>query len=180
VSRATYRACACAAATIALAAFGTPVRAQIATAADCARMPSQAEEITCLRHALEQSQDALRGDAGGIRPAPQRTAAEPQHPVAAAEELGVEQVTGSPAHPKAEAPRRSVGAVVTAASEDARGLTTFHLDNGQVWRQVEQSGIPLSLEQSRTYPVEITGSGFGGYRMHFSDSGRVVVVRRLQ
>jgi hypothetical protein len=70
--------------------------------------------------------------------------------------------------------------MVAAAGSDAQGLLTLQLNNGQVWRQTEQAGIPLSLRRGRTYPVEISGSGFGGYRMRFENNGRVIVVRRLQ
>jgi len=82
--------------------------------------------------------------------------------------------------PKEKPAEQSARAIVVASSRGPQGLLTLQLDNRQVWRQTEQTGIPLSLRRGRTYPVEISGSGFGGYRMRFENNGRVIVVRRLQ
>jgi hypothetical protein len=163
-----------------------PAAAQIATTADCARMPNSTEEIACLRHALEQSREALRGkrDEDSKHPAPELE--QPvDSPVAASQQaarpgLGAEQVRTGAAHREPQQRLRRVSATVTRTSTDARGLLTLQLDNGQIWQQAEKSGVPLLLRPDGHYSIEISGSGFGGYRMHFSDSGRMLVVRRLR
>ena len=38
----------------------------------------------------------------------------------------------------------------------------------------------MRLRKSTPYPVEIRGSGFGGYRMSFTGRGRVLVVKRVR
>jgi len=158
---------------------GVPGQAQIATSADCERLSSQADEIACLRNALDQSRAALQGrkERGeSTKPLQLKHAAAS----VARPDLGSEQVADHAVHPKNKPAARSISATVVASSSGPQGLLTLKLDNRQVWRQTEQAGIPLSLRRDRTYPVEISGSGFGGYRMRFQNNGRVIVVRRLQ
>lgn len=183
---------------LAAASATTPASGQIATAQDCARKSSQAEELACLREALARSEAARRGDESvqaatppqtrsaevsqqaqpmpaAPAPPPVRTASRP------AQQLGDEQLPSVAAEADRNAVERAqIHAAVTTAKADPRGGLTLWLDNGQVWQQAEQPGVPLSLAQDKPHPVEITRSGFGGYRMRFADSGRKIVVKRLQ
>lgn len=162
------------------------------TVADaCAGLPTQAEEIACLRGALQESRAALareRGASADVPVPPPATQAARQsgtpsvRPSARApEQLGAEQVASARREAAAAEPaRESLMALAQAMRTDHLGLVTLRLDNGQVWQQAEARGVPLRLRADRQYPVEINPSGFGGYRMHFTDMGRQIVVRRLQ
>lgn len=160
----------------------------IASSADCARQPSKDQEIACLRQALEQSRRALEGNAA--TPVDHSPAAPVEAPAAAATpspaiparppELGAEQVvTRSRDRSAAKPPSKVLRAVVVHATADARGVLTLGLDNGQVWREKEQPSVPLRLDERGTYPVEISRSGFGGYRMRFPERNRTIVVERI-
>lgn len=177
----------------ALAGLAAAANAQSSSAADvCKGMPTPAEEIACLRGALEESRSALSRERGGSVAAPpaapevvqQRQsapAAVPTAPARAAERLGQEQVAGArrEARPPEPEPDR-IRALASAVQTDPRGFITLQLDNGQVWRQSEKPDVPLQLRQDRQYPVEIRSSGFGGYRMRFTEIGRQIAVRRVQ
>jgi hypothetical protein len=161
-----------------------PAQAQSPAADVCAGLATQAEEIACLRGALQESRAALAHERGPSAPPPATPAAPPQvapQGQAAPEQLGAEQVASSRRPPaEAQPEREQVQAVAQAVRTDHLGLVTLRLDNGQVWQQAETRGVPLRLRADRQYPVEISPSGFGGYRMHFTDTGRQIVVRRLQ
>jgi hypothetical protein len=158
----------------------------------CAGLPTQAEEIACLRGALQESRAALarEREAGADTPvsppavqaAARQGAAPAVRPSARApEQLGAEQVANSRREAAvAEPARESLMALAQAVRTDHLGQVTLRLDNGQVWQQAEARGVPLRLRADRQYPVEISASGFGGYRMHFTDMDRRIVVRRLQ
>lgn len=150
---------------------GLPVKAQIATPEQCARQADSADEIACLRRALEQSQRAL-ADPTLADPANTEDISAPKaEPARRGEQPGAEQV----------AERRSgaepVRAHVTDVQMGPRGMMLLRLDNGQFWRQVEQPDVPLRLGEG-LHPVEIVRSGFGGYRLRFTELGRTIVVRR--
>jgi hypothetical protein len=69
---------------------------------------------------------------------------------------------------------------VTDVRTDLRGLLVMQLDNGQIWRQDESVGGPIQLSENQQVGVEITRSGFGGYRMRFPELGRRIAVSRLR
>ena len=163
----------------------------IASEEECARAPSPEEELACLREALAASREALRR--AEPTPAPSTPFAVPQGrevatapaapPAVAtpAVELGEEQVART--EPAIDAqPDRSgaLTASVTDVRTDLRGLLVMQLDNGQIWRQDERVGGPIRLSGNEAADVEITRSGFGGYRMRFLELGRKIAVSRLR
>jgi hypothetical protein len=159
-------------------------QAQSPAADVCAGLATQAEEIACLRGALQESRAAVARERKPSGP-PSATPAAPPHAAelrqVAPEQLGAEQVASSRRPPAETQPEQEqVRAVAEAVRTDHLGLVTLRLDNGQVWQQAEARGVPLRLRADRQYAVEISPSGFGGYRMHFTDTGRQIVVRRLQ
>lgn len=173
----------------AVLAAPTPALAQQAVIERCRAMPTDAERIACLEGALavmgERGGEAQ--DRGGFRipffggddeePAP---VAAPQ---SAAQELGAEQVavregTFDDAEARDAAPR--VTASISRAETDPYGNLVVQLDNGQVWRQLEREAIPVNVDMDEAQPVEITGSGFGGYRMRLLTPGRRIVVERVR
>ena len=166
-----------------LAGLSQPLAAQatagIATASDCAQRGPE-EEIRCLRAALE-AREALdrparaleRAEAGNSEivtpPAPR--------PVATAE-LGAEQVEGRRPTRDDDDANRPLIARVTQSQADHLGRLTMRLDNGQTWQQAEPSAVPLRL-RGNLDPVEISRSGFGGYRARLLELGRRIAVRRI-
>lgn len=56
----------------------------------------------------------------------------------------------------------------------------MQLENGQIWRQVENVDLPIRLDEDERFEVEITPSGFGGYRMHFPEMNRTISVSRIR
>lgn len=190
-------------ASLAFLLVAAPAGAQQGVADVCAGMATPAEEIACLRGALAESRaNRARTREDGIAagppvanpiapaapPAPevvqQRQALPPAAvPARQAEQLGAEQVAVARREPRARAPKPEqdrMQALAAAVRTDHLGLVTLRLDNGQIWQQAEARGVPLRLRDDRQYPVEISPSGFGGYRMQFTDLGRQIVVKRLQ
>ena len=64
---------------------------------------------------------------------------------------------------------------VTRTWDDA---LVFHLDNGQVWRQIEPRRYPYP--RNREFDVEITQGMMGEYRLRVGGEGRMVKVRRVE
>lgn len=173
---------------------------------ECAGKASQAEEIACLRRALAASRGSATPDQAGIpapargkaatapTPAPKRDARVAQKPeqravpapapaprpaaqASAVANMGAEQLAG-PRRKDAEA-KPAMQAVVVASEEDHEGLLMLHLDSGQRWKQVERPSLQIIVKKGNNYPVEISRSGFGGYRMYFPNMHRTIVVKRI-
>jgi len=144
----------------------------------CSGLADEAAEIACLRAALAANRPAPAtariDDAKGGDPASPLSAAVDHRPA----DLGTEQLPPRGAREQASAAR--IDARVVAATADPAGLLTVQLDNGQSWQQTDMSGVPLRANWVERQPVEITRSGFGGYRMRFPDKDRQLPVRRLR
>ncbi|TIX51968.1 hypothetical protein [Alteraurantiacibacter aquimixticola] len=154
---------------------GSPAGVLHAQDMPCTGLASEAAEIACLRALLaEQGQ-------GEAPPAP-----EPEPAPVERKELGAEQLPSQA--PQAEIARRereerkseAVSAVITDTRLDRRGLLVMQLDNGQIWRQDEDLGLPTGFARDGRTAVTISRSGFGGYRMEFPEEGRRMVVSRLR
>lgn len=93
------------------------------------------------------------------------------------ENVGIEQL---PDNRREERPRErdDIGATVTEVSEGPRGNLLFHLENGQVWRQIEARYVPLPADAP--FPVQISRGLFGEYRLRVDGDGRLVRIRRVQ
>ncbi len=74
--------------------------------------------------------------------------------------------------------RGDIGVTVTEVSEGPRGNLLFHLENGQVWRQIEARYVPLPA--NAPFPVQISRGLFGEYRLRVEGEGRLVRIRRVQ
>mgnify|MGYP001382677280 CR=1 FL=1 len=177
-------------AALALVPNAASAQAGIASEEECARAPSPEEELACLRGALAASRRAL-AEANGADPTPppaqqqrREVVAAPSAPApvrAPTPNLGQEQVARAEPERRAEAaPVEAVTATVTDVRQDVRGLLVMQLDNGQIWRQDESIGGPIRLAENQRASVEITRSGFGGYRMRFPELGRRIAVSRLR
>jgi hypothetical protein len=69
-------------------------------------------------------------------------------------------------------------AVVVDVDKDHYGALIFHLDNGQVWRQVEPRYFPYPRNQE--FDVLITIGMMGDYRLQVGGTGRKVRIRRTK
>lgn len=173
-------------------------QAGVASEEECARASSPEEEVACLREALAASRRAL-AEANGAEPLPPPSqpaqpqgrevatapaapsAAPPRSAAAPSAELGREQVArAQPERERVPDSSEALLAKVVDVRPDARGLLVMQLDNGQIWRQDESVGGPIRLGENQRVGVEITRSGFGGYRMRFPELGRRIVVSRLR
>lgn len=69
-------------------------------------------------------------------------------------------------------------ATVVEVSKGRQDLLYFHMDNGQVWRQIEARhySYPKGVE----FDVNITRGMMGDYRMRIGDNGRMVRIRRVK
>lgn len=72
----------------------------------------------------------------------------------------------------------SVG--IVAATYNARGLGTFRLENGQVWRETTASPERKRLKPTRRYTARIVRGKVGGYRMHVDGVRWMKTVERLE
>ena len=93
------------------------------------------------------------------------------------ENIGAEQLPGNR---REEQAREGSGivATVTEVREGPRGNLLFHLENGQVWRQIEARHVPLP--EDAPFPVSISRGFFGEYRLRVGGEGRLVRIRRMQ
>ena len=153
----------------------TGAEAGIATTSDCARRASPQEELACLRGALAARETLDWAERGAD---PSREVASPQPAAIAPTQLGAEQVADlRPGRDdREEAPML---ATVSHSQVDHLGRLTIRLNNGQTWQQAEPRAVPLRLEDG-VEQVEISHSGFGGYRLRLPESGRRFAVRRVQ
>ena len=91
------------------------------------------------------------------------------------ENIGAEQLPGNR---REEQERSDIAATVTEVREGPRGNLLFHLENGQVWRQIEARHVPLP--EDAPFPVSISRGFFGEYRLRVGGEGRLVRIRRIQ
>jgi len=188
VSRARFSLPTLLAAGLMLTSGAAGAQSSVGEEEECADAASPEEEVACLRAALAMSRRASAEAAGEATPAPAAPApiarsaeplADPVRPPAtnsaATAALGGEQVG---------ALQRNAEEIIAARladyREDERGLLVMQLDNGQIWRQDESVGGPLRLGEAGQIAVEITRSGFGGYRMRIPEIGRRIAVSRLR
>ncbi len=182
----------------AAASAGAPAAAQQSAIDHCRAMASDAERIACLEEAL-MSGEGGEEDGGGFRlpsipffggdddEAGETAPAAPAHVQSAApeaEQFGAEQVAvrnnESRQLEEEKGPEPALLSSITRAEEDPRGFLVVQLDNGQVWRQTEKVTFLLTPRRALRQGVEITRSGFGGYRMQLSETGREIKVERVR
>ncbi|MYA68214.1 MAG: hypothetical protein F4Y22_13335 [Gammaproteobacteria bacterium] len=159
-----------------------------AAANAAAQTASQQELEACaaIERAIERLDCFESLTARGAAPVPaevepgQAAEAPPEHTSTSQDRLenvGVEQL---PDNRREEGTRErdDIGAIVTEVSEGPRGNLLFHLENGQVWRQIEARYVPLPADAP--FPVQISRGLFGEYRLRVDGEGRLVRIRRVQ
>src|SRR5690606_25816510 len=93
-------------------------------------------------------------------------------PPAAASGIGSEQLESNR---DTEVPVR-----IVSVSYDARGLGTFRMQDGQVWRETSAAPERYHLEPDREYTGRIVRGRLGGYRLHVDGVRRMLTVRRVE
>jgi len=101
----------------------------------------------------------------------------PDPPAADDPELGAEQLAGDE---KRAAPRSATGLRVERYERVPFRRLEVHLENGQVWRQIEgdTQEIRATLRKNRT--VDIEESALGGYRLRLNEMRRTIRVQRIK
>ncbi len=180
---------------LACCAFASlPAAAQTLPEDECARLEDPEAEITCLRAVLAATRQAQQAPQPTAAPAASNAApANPAVPAAAATvavgqaavaparqepALGSEQLAGAAFAERDPEDREMVVSTVTDFRTDRNGRLIMQLENGQIWRQVESVALPVRFDAEDRVRVEITRSGFGGYRMDFPDLDRRISVAR--
>ena len=69
-------------------------------------------------------------------------------------------------------------ATVIDVSKGRNDILYFHLDNGQVWRQIESRHY--SYPKNRDFDVSIDRGWMGEYRMRIGDNRQMVRIRRVE
>lgn len=69
-------------------------------------------------------------------------------------------------------------ATVREVTRGGRDQLYFHLENGQVWRQIESRYV--SYPRNRPFDVEIGQGLMGDYRLRVEGRGRMVRIRRIE
>jgi hypothetical protein len=77
-----------------------------------------------------------------------------------------------------ESEPETMSARVINVEQTSRRILSFHLDNGQVWRQTESRFFPYPREGE--FDVTISAGMMGDYRLRVGGEGRMLRVRRVQ
>lgn len=137
-----------------------------------------AAHIVCLETALRAAQrrdgrdDADRGERD------EAAAWSRDRDAAAPSGLGAEQVRSARERQSTEDDSERVR--IVAAHYDVRGLGTFHLANGQVWRETTRSPERRHLDPDREYEARIVRARLSGYRLHVDGMRWMKTVERLE
>lgn len=144
----------------------------------CAHLDG-AEEVACLKEALAWAQEALARAESALQD--DEPPLEAQAAASGRAELGAEQAarrTSAPA-PQAAEEQRIIATVALAVRVHPNRLQV-HLDNGQIWRQIQGDVQRVDLSSREAVSAEIWRSGFGGYRMRLPEVRRVLKVERIR
>lgn len=149
----------------ALALAGAPALATPGALAECRALHvrSTPEYVRCLEAALE-GRDSEPAEAA-------ETAAKPlQDPVPGG--MGLEQIRDVEDE---ELPVR-----IVATTYNSRGLGTFRMEDGQVWRETTASPERKHLDPEKQYAARIVRGKVGGYRMHVDGVRWMKTVERVE
>jgi hypothetical protein len=144
----------------ALAAWPALAAADPVDRCRAAHAAAPAEHIACLEAALRAS-DAAPPEAG--QPAG----------------LGAEQVISSQ-RLRDEAAAAPVNVRILSATYNVQGLGTFHMEDGQVWRETAPAPARRRLKPDTPYSARIVPGSLGGYRMHVEGVRWMKTVQRLE
>lgn len=152
--------------------------------------------IACLESAIQELQAADVGDSAAL-PEPAKVPEPVTEPVTVAaiasgstqsstpdastippSGLGSEQVREN--SPQANADDEQVTVQIVATTYNSKGLGTFRMDDGQVWRETSASPERKRLDTDEHYTARIERSKIGGYRMYVDGVRWMKTVERLE
>lgn len=144
-----------------------------------------AAHIRCLEDALRalagsETARATPAAAAAATAADTRAAGDPPPagPASAPTGLGAEQVFKE--RQQQQAAREPVAVRIVSASYNARGLGTFRMADGQVWRETTVSPERHRLQAATEYTGRIEPGRIVGYRLFVDGIKRMKTVERLE
>lgn len=183
---------------VALAALLGPVSAlsqtvEVATLEQCVAMETEELKLRCFEAIIasstsgedekpqEQESRAQPPASASVTPAVAATIDDAADEVAAVTPP-VDQAFGQEHLARQEKGQQARGASLRATvievSRGRRDYLYFHLDDGQVWRQIEARHY--AYPKDGEFEVNISRGMMGEYRMRIGDNGRMVRIRRVK
>lgn len=157
----------------------------------CMKLPTEAARLACFEAIVSGENDvAVMGEPESAESATPAVvvpaAASEAEPVEAQEPPEVAAATGMPAedfgreHLDSQAGNTPevLYARVVKVSKGNHDSLVFHLDNGQIWRQIQPRYYPYP--RNREFDATITTGMLGEYQLQVEGEGRKVNVRRLE
>jgi hypothetical protein len=139
-----------------------------------------AAHIACLEAALRERHAE---PAAAEKSRPTVTGATAAVPAAAAAApptgLGAEQARARQRKLE-DAPVEQVTVRILSTSYGQSGLGVFRMEDGQVWRETEQTPERQRLDPAKQYTARIQPGKVGGYRMYVDGVRRMLKVERVQ
>lgn len=139
----------------------------------CAQIPNKSERYACIDSVAERLQ---LQSGGGTDAQPSNEPVDPEPEEIVAPELGAEQLQ-PPSKAREKAVNQTVLIGLQKITYGQRGLASFHLANGQIWRQQEL--VRFSGGKS-VKQVEIRRGSLGGYRLKLQGHRQFMRVRRVK
>lgn len=143
----------------------------------CAAIERAIERLDCFETLTARGAAPVPGEVEPEQPAEAPPEQTPDTSQDRLENVGVEQLPDNRREERTRE-RDDIGATVTEVSEGQRGNLLFHLEIGQVWRQIEARYVPLPA--NAPFTVQISRGLFGEYRLRVDGEGRLVRIRRVQ
>lgn len=172
----------------AAAASGQPVSG--ADLAACSERETDEQKLACFE-ALTERQGVANGEAEDRAPAPVTANADSEgQPPASRQQSdavdpalpGIDNAAGREHLDRPNASSEPEPEVVTATiSKVTRGRNRhyyFHMDNGQIWRQMESGHV--RYPRDRAFDVRISRGLMGDYQMRIGGDGRMTRIVRVQ
>jgi len=156
----------------------------------CARIHSAEEKLACFEAIAAGSQVAAEAAPGqevaspsaAQSPAIQAVAEEPAPPPPVADAAppanGDDSFGREYLESVAESRSKTMSATVVDVTKTYNGELVFHLDNGQVWTQIEKRYYPYPKNQQ--FDVVISTGVLNEYQLRVGGVGRKVTVKRVK
>jgi len=151
--------------------------AQSAVAADndaalkCLDVASAGERLACFDAAYAVPENAPTASADAPTAAPAAAVAVASTPDAAVK-IATEEEFGLP-----QSQAEMLTSMITSVDKDAVGRMTFHLENGQVWKQIETKRFSVNEDR----PVAVIKHGaLGSFKLTVEGGSRSTRVKRIQ
>lgn len=103
---------------------------------------------------------------------------EPAQAIDALDDLGLEHLEEYQREAIEQIAELEVEATVARVTANPHGLLYFHLDNGQVWRQLERAR--LNYPKNEPFMIVISQGFMGDYRLRINGTGRMIRIRRTR